>query len=442
MTAPPPGPVPVDLLVRRDLSRNRLTVFFRLLLVIPHLFVLLILGIAAFVAVVIGWFAALVLGRLPPWAHSYLAGYLRWWARVNAYYTLITDVYPPFSLEESDHPVRLVVPPPGPLNRWAVLGRIVLVVPAYVLSLAGAGINLFVVFAWFAGVFAGRTPRAVFDAIATVQRFNDRTAAYMYLLTPTYPWGAFGDRIESSSAPTAPPGWPAEYGTGGPQATPSAPPTEVTAPQTRPRPSPYPQSPTPPPAATPPPPPWVYPPMPPAVPAVDSGGPPAEPGWFTGVVTNGGRAIVIISLVLGVANVARTPFVGGYGGGSVGGFGALTHLGTTVQVLSARRDLDEATNALRDGTCDQTTDSYCALTREQALGASLSTLRGHVRSGPSEDGRRDLVLNDIATLDLASGRALDDGTLLAGGSLAPDVAAAIDTLGRDLDVYVNRLQGR
>ncbi|MGH3745166.1 MAG: DUF4389 domain-containing protein, partial [Mycobacteriales bacterium] len=186
MTAVPALPAPVELLVRRDLQRNRLTVFFRLPLVIPHLFVLVFLAVAACLVAVIGWFAALILGRLPGWAHGYLAGYLRWSARVGGYVSLITDTYPPFTLAPTDHPIRLVIPPPGRLRRWAVFGRLVLVVPAYFLSLAGAGAGLFVVFAWFAAVFVGRTPRAVFDAIATVQRFGHRMSAYLSLLTPVY----------------------------------------------------------------------------------------------------------------------------------------------------------------------------------------------------------------------------------------------------------------
>lgn len=451
MTAAAPGPVPVDLLVRRDLPRNRLTVLFRLLLAIPQLVVVFFLTIAGGVVAVIGWFAALVLGRLPGWAHDYLSGWLRWSARVNGYLMLVTDVYPPFSFSVTDHPVRLVVPPPGRLNRWAVLGRIVLVVPAYVLSLAGAGMNVFVVFAWFAGVFAGRTPRAVFDAVATTQRFGNRTAAYLFLLTPTYPWGAFGDRVASGSAPTAPPGWPPGYPYE--TVTPAAEPAPAAEPELpRPRPTPYRRRPVEAPVAPPPPPPapppaapgWAYPPMPPALtaPAAGPDEPPSEPRWFTGVVTNGGRAIVIIALVLGVANVARTGIVQGSSGGSFGSFGALAHLGTTVQVVSARRDLDDATNTLENGSCDQTTDTYCALTQEQALASSLSELRGHVRSGPSEGGLRDRVLTDLDTVDTAAGDALDDGTLLAGSRLAPDVAAAIATLDHDLDAYVDRLQGR
>lgn len=401
------APRPVELVVRRDLARNRLTVFFRLLLAIPHLVMLVVLGITAVVIAVIGWFAALALGRLPTWIHDYLGGWLRWSARVGCYVQLVTDEYPPFTLEAADHPVRLEVPPGGPLNRWAVLGRIVLVVPAQVLRLAGTGINLFVVFAWFAGVFAGRTPRAVFDAIAIVQRYGQRTTAYLFLLTPAYPWGAFGDRVETGPRPAPPPGWPAgyPYGAGDPAAPPALPPPRP-RPSPRPLPSPY---------------------------------APAEPRWFTGVVTSGGRAIVIIALVLGIGDVARAGFAGDL---ATGGFEALTHIGTTVQVQAARTDVDAATRALSDGSCDQTSDAYCALTREQDLDAGLAELRDHVRSGPAEGGLRDQVLADITVLRAAAGNALDDGTLLAGGHVSARVGTAIHTLDRDLGDYLDRLQGR
>jgi len=80
-------------------NRNRLTTFFRLFMVIPHLFVLAFIGIAASVVLVIAWFAALIVGYVPAGMHGFLAGYNRWSARVNAYFDLLTDVYPPFSLE-------------------------------------------------------------------------------------------------------------------------------------------------------------------------------------------------------------------------------------------------------------------------------------------------------------------------------------------------------
>lgn len=56
--------------------QRRLTVLVRPLLLVPHLIVLVLLYIAAVFTVVVGWFAALVLGRLPQPVFRFLAGYV------------------------------------------------------------------------------------------------------------------------------------------------------------------------------------------------------------------------------------------------------------------------------------------------------------------------------------------------------------------------------
>jgi hypothetical protein len=79
-------------------NRNRLTTAFRLILVIPHVVVLALLGIAVFVVVVIALFAVLFTGRWPAGMRDFVLGVARWWLRVDAYLLLLTDDYPPFSL--------------------------------------------------------------------------------------------------------------------------------------------------------------------------------------------------------------------------------------------------------------------------------------------------------------------------------------------------------
>lgn len=79
--------------------RNRLTVLIRILMVIPQLIVLFFVGIAAFVAWVIGFFAVLFTGRWPEGIQRFVVGSMRWSLRVDAYFLLLTDEYPPFSLE-------------------------------------------------------------------------------------------------------------------------------------------------------------------------------------------------------------------------------------------------------------------------------------------------------------------------------------------------------
>jgi hypothetical protein len=69
-------------------------------LAIPHYIVLCFLAIAVFVVSIIVWFAVLFSGRYPRGLFDFTSGVLRWALRVEAYaFLLITDKYPPFSLD-------------------------------------------------------------------------------------------------------------------------------------------------------------------------------------------------------------------------------------------------------------------------------------------------------------------------------------------------------
>src|SRR6202012_23727 len=71
--------------------QRRWTVLLRIILTIPQYFVLLFVFLAAIIVVIIGWFAALFIGRLPQWVHQFLTGVVRWQTRVAAYVYLLTD---------------------------------------------------------------------------------------------------------------------------------------------------------------------------------------------------------------------------------------------------------------------------------------------------------------------------------------------------------------
>jgi len=82
----------------RLIERNRLTVAFRIILVIPHLVALLFLGIAASFVALVAFFAVLFTGRWPEGMRSFVLDVYRWYLRVQTYFLLLTDVYPPFAL--------------------------------------------------------------------------------------------------------------------------------------------------------------------------------------------------------------------------------------------------------------------------------------------------------------------------------------------------------
>jgi Domain of unknown function (DUF4389) len=196
---------PVLVAVAGPAAQRRATVAVRAILAVPHVFALYFLGIAAFVVAVIGWLGALVTGRLPRFAAAYLSGYLRWSFRVGAYLLLLTDQYPPFAFGDDAYPVRLAVGP-GKLNRLTVLLRLLLAIPAAIVSiLLTSGFTTIVIFiAWLTALIAGRLPASLHQAFAAVLRYTVRYYGYLYLLTGAYPAGLFGDEPR---APGRAAGW-------------------------------------------------------------------------------------------------------------------------------------------------------------------------------------------------------------------------------------------
>jgi hypothetical protein len=79
--------------------RKRLTVALRLLLALPHVFVLIFVLFAWFCTTVVAWFAILLTGTYPEGLYDFGVGALRWRLRVETYVLLLVDEYPPFSLD-------------------------------------------------------------------------------------------------------------------------------------------------------------------------------------------------------------------------------------------------------------------------------------------------------------------------------------------------------
>lgn len=190
-------------------ERSRLTTFFRLLLAIPHYIVLTLYGIGAAIAVIVAWFALLFTGSWPRGLYDFVAGFMRYSTRVNAYLFLMTDPYPAFSGgEEPGYPVRLQVAPPlAEYNRLKVLLRIFYILPAYlIVYVMQIVIELAAVASWLVIVVTGRQPKGLQDAIGLGVSYTMRAYGLFMLVTETYPpfTDEHAEQIGEPAAPATP----------------------------------------------------------------------------------------------------------------------------------------------------------------------------------------------------------------------------------------------
>jgi len=185
------SPYPVRLVGGDDLGRSRLTVFFRLFLLIPHVIALWLHGILAGIVTIIAWFAALFTGRVPDGMHGMIAGYTRYSLHVTAYGTIMADPFPPF-FGGGEYPVDVEIDRAVPQGRLGVFFRFFLALPCLIVAnVLQYLLYLIAIGCWFVALFTGRVPEGLQTFGMFCLRFTIRTNAYLYLVNPRYP--AFGD---------------------------------------------------------------------------------------------------------------------------------------------------------------------------------------------------------------------------------------------------------
>jgi hypothetical protein len=194
-----------------DRPLNRLSTFFRSILLIPPGVILVLIAVPTW-----GWGARSHEGLESLWRVLFATGtflfvptllmilirrkYPRWWfdwnlnftkfsARVGAYAALLTDEFPSTEREQS---VKIQMPFPDakkdllpgmPLVKWF------LAIPHwFILAFLGIAAGFCVFISWFAILFTGRYPRSFFDFVVGVARWALRVSSYALLLvTDVYP---------------------------------------------------------------------------------------------------------------------------------------------------------------------------------------------------------------------------------------------------------------
>jgi hypothetical protein len=203
--------------VTGDLTRSRLTVFFRLLLAIPHFIWFGLWGIFAAIGAFANWVIALFTGRAHQGLFRFLTAYINYMTHVYAYVSVAAGPYPGFT-GDPGYVVDIVFDPPVRQNRWSILFRLILAIPALILigvlvgfggggggtsryqSTSGSstdqtyaaanvfGVVLFAgIVAWFYALFRARAPEGVQRLILYALHYAAQAWSYVFVLTDRYP---------------------------------------------------------------------------------------------------------------------------------------------------------------------------------------------------------------------------------------------------------------
>ena len=184
---------PVQLDVRTPEKIARWRPLFVWILAIPLFIWTYILVIGLLLASIVGWFAALITGKLPEGIGNYTVGVLRYQWRVLAYLYALTDQYPPFGLvmtypDPVDNQALFQAQRSEELSRVKVFFRIFMAIPQYiVLYVLGIAAGVVMFIAWFAVLITGRWPTGMRDFVVGYYRWQLRFTAWLYLITDEYP---------------------------------------------------------------------------------------------------------------------------------------------------------------------------------------------------------------------------------------------------------------
>ena len=180
-------------------ARNRLTAFFRIILVVPAFIFLASfsptssfsednLGIYAGLLALPAALAIVVRQIYPSYVLAFNEALLSLQTRVDAYLLLLTDEYP--SIEENDV-VSVTFPEVDAkqLNRWLPLIKWLLALPLYLVGI------VYIIYAailtligWFSILFTGNYPEVCAEGVVGTIAYWNRVAGYALLMvTDEYP---------------------------------------------------------------------------------------------------------------------------------------------------------------------------------------------------------------------------------------------------------------
>jgi len=186
-----------EIIRQESYSRGQLLLrsFFGIFYIaIPHIFILLFLGIWSAIINFISFWTILFTGNIPKDLFDFQVKYIKWNTRLNASLSNLIDGYPEFGLD-SEHPnINIEIPYPDSLSRGTLLLKVFLgffyvLIPHIFILYFRMIATMFVQFiAWWAVLFTGNYPENMHNFVVGTLRWSFRLNLYIsYLMTDEYP---------------------------------------------------------------------------------------------------------------------------------------------------------------------------------------------------------------------------------------------------------------
>ena len=181
---------------QEEYSRGELllrTFFGPIYIAIPHLFVLMFVGLWGGILGMIAFWVILFTGQYPENWFNFQVGLMRWNLRLNASLGNLVDGYPAFGVSTEDDQVVLEVPYPEELSRGKLLlkaffGFIYVIIPhGFCLLFRGIASSFVGMLAWWVVLFTGKWPENWHAFVVGTHRWSARVNLYMGNMTDEYP---------------------------------------------------------------------------------------------------------------------------------------------------------------------------------------------------------------------------------------------------------------
>ena len=161
-------------------------------IIIPHGFMLMLLGIVGYFYSIIGIFSVLFTGVYPENMFHFQVGMQRWGMRVQARMLNLVDGTPPFGRDAEDELVNLEVPYPGKQSQGDAIKKFFLafflIIPhIIVLWFRMFGVMVCTQVAFWVILFTGHYPPGMHKFVVETLRYSTRVSLYFGYMNDSYP---------------------------------------------------------------------------------------------------------------------------------------------------------------------------------------------------------------------------------------------------------------